>query len=165
MAVALAIPACHGDSNDEDDDVPPSGPPPPINRPPTVRLLTPVEDTILQNGVPVDLTATASDPDGSVTQVAFFEGSTLLSTVVDPPFQFSWIPVLDGTFSLAAVATDSSGAVVPSDPVSVVVETPGTSPGPSPPNRPPLVRITNPVDGTVIAQGDALTLAAEASDP
>lgn len=161
---ALLIPACTSSGTSPDggggpEPIPPVG----TNQPPAVRLTSPAPDTILQNGVVVDLVAAASDPDGSVFQVSFFEGANRLATVLDPPFQFSWIPVVDGTFSLTAVATDNSGAVTSSDPVSVVVQTPGSTP--PTPNQPPLVRITNPLDGAVFVQGATITLSAEASDP
>jgi photosystem II stability/assembly factor-like uncharacterized protein len=136
-----------------------------LNKPPTVSLISPTSGTIVQKGVPVDLVAEASDPDGAVVSVEFFEGSTRLATVVTTPFQFRWIPVMDGTFSLTAIATDNSGAVVASDPVSLIVQTPGTSPSPTPPNLSPVVRITNPVDGSFFRQGDSITLSAEATDP
>jgi chitinase len=162
---ALAIPACSPDTSPDGGEPPPAGPPPAVNRPPTVRLAAPGDDTIVQNGVALDLVAVAQDPDGSVVQVSFFEGATLLATVLTSPFQFTWIPVIDGTFSLAAVATDSSAAVVSSDPVRVIVQTPGTSPDPTPPNQPPVVRITNPLDGAVFVEGSSISLTADASDP
>ena len=162
--VALLIPACKSTSPDG-TGTPPPAPPVGLNRAPTVRLVTPTPNTLLQNGVAVDLEAAANDPDGGIVSVAFFEGSTLLDTVLTPPFRFSWIPVIDGTFSLTAVATDNSGAVVSSDPVSVVVQTAGTNPGPTPPNQPPLVRMTTPLDGQVFIEGTPITLSAEATDP
>jgi len=136
-----------------------------VNQPPTVRLITPTQDTLLRNGTAVDLVAAAADPDGAIFQVSFFEGANLLATLLTEPFQFTWIPVLDGTFSLTAIATDNSGAVVSSDPVSVVVQTAGTNPGPTPPNQSPLVRITNPLEGSVFLEGTSITLSADATDP
>lgn len=162
--IALLIPACNSTSPDG-TGTPPPAPPVGLNQPPTVRLISPTSNTILQSGVAVDLEAAANDPDGGIAAVAFFEGSNRLDTVLTPPFRFTWIPVIDGTFSLTAVATDTSGASVSSDPVSVIVQTPGTNPGPTPTNRPPIVRITNPADGSVFTQGTPITLSADASDP
>jgi len=165
-SVVLIVPACtRSTSPDGGGGGTPSGPPPAVNQPPTVRMVTPTQDTILQNGTAVDLVAAAADPDGAIFQVSFFEGSNLLATMLTPPFQFTWIPVLNGTFSLTAVATDTSGAVVSSDPVSVVVQTPGTNPGPTPPNQSPIVRITNPLEGSVFREGSTITLSADATDP
>lgn len=162
-SAAVVVPACTRSTSPDGGGGPQPTPPVGTNRAPTVRLTSPAPDTILQNGVAVDLVATASDPDGAIFQVTFFQGATTLATVLTPPFQFSWIPTIDGTFSLTAVATDNSGAVVSSDPVSVVVRTPGTTP--PTPNQPPIVRITNPADGAVFVQGASITLSAEASDP
>jgi photosystem II stability/assembly factor-like uncharacterized protein len=165
-SVVLIVPACtRSTSPDGGGGGTPAGPPPAVNQPPTVRLVTPVAGSIVQNGTAVDLVAGAADPDGAIFQVSFFEGSNLLATLLTEPFQFTWIPVIDGTFSLTAVATDNSGAVVSSDPVSVVVQTAGTNPGPTPPNQPPLVRMTTPLDGQVFIEGTPITLSAEATDP
>lgn len=162
-SVVLVIPACTRSTSPDGGGEPLPGPPVGSNQPPVVRLTSPAPDTILQNGVVVDLVAAASDPDGSIVQVSFFEGSNRLATILTPPFQFSWIPVIDGTFSLTAVATDNSGSVVSSDPVSVVVQTPGSTP--PTPNLPPIVRITNPLDGSVFTEGASITLSADATDP
>jgi hypothetical protein len=71
--VALLIPACKSTSPDG-TGTPPPAPPVGLNQPPTVRLLTPLPNTLLQNGTAVDLEAAANDPDGGIVSVAFFEG-------------------------------------------------------------------------------------------
>jgi len=162
--VALLIPACKSSSPDG-TGTPQPAPPLGLNKPPTVRIVTPINGAVLQTGVPVDINVAAADPDGGIVSVQIFEGSTLLTTILTPPFEFSWVPVIEGTFSLNAVATDTSGASTASDPVSVILQTPGTNPGPTPPNRPPVVSITNPVDGSVFIEGDSITLSADATDP
>lgn len=161
--VALVIPACAKDRDVEPVTPTQPAPPPGQNRAPEVRLTSPTANTVVQNGTAVDLEANATDPDGGVTSVSFFEGSTLLETVMSPPFRFTWIPVVDGTASLTAVATDTSGASTSSAPVPVVVQTGGTTPPTT--NRPPVVRITNPADGSIFTEGTPITLSADATDP
>jgi hypothetical protein len=75
----------------------------------------------------VALSATASDVDGSVTQVAFYAGSTLLGVDTASPFTFSWNNVPPGDYSLTAVATDDVGVSATSAAVTVHVATPPTS--------------------------------------
>jgi len=160
VGASLVIPACDTSPNGEGTvTAPPVG----INQPPTSRIVVPVNGAILQNGVAIHIIVGAADPDGGVAAVAIFEGSNRLTTLLDEPFDFTWVPVIDGTFSLTAVATDTSGASTTSDPVSVTVQTPGTSP--NPPNRPPVISLTNPVDGSIFTEGTSITLSSDATDP
>jgi chitinase len=160
VCAVLVIPACDTSPNGTD---PVPAPPIGLNEPPTSRIVTPVSGSILQNGVAVDFNVAAADPDGAVAAVAIFEGSNRLTTLLTEPFDFTWVPVVDGTFSLTAVATDTSGASTTSDPVSVIVQTPGRTP--DPPNRPPVIFITNPADGAIFTEGSSITLSSDATDP
>jgi len=62
----------------------------------------------------VALSASASDFDGSVTTVAFYNGSALLGTDTTSPYTFSWNNVPPGDYSLTAIATDDAGATTTS---------------------------------------------------
>jgi glucose/arabinose dehydrogenase/uncharacterized protein (DUF2141 family) len=106
-------------------DPPASGAP--ANVPPTVTMNTPTGPFTGPATVP--LTATALDSDGTVTQVQFFNGTTLLGTATGTnPATFNWTGVAAGTYSLTAVATDSGSATTTSNAVSVTV-LPGASSG------------------------------------
>jgi hypothetical protein len=159
----MVIPACN--TSPDGGETSPTAPPVGLNKPPTARIVTPIDGAVVQSGVALDINVAAADPDGGIAAVAIFEGSNRLATLLTAPFVFSWVPVIEGTFSLTAVATDTSGASTTSDPVSVVVQTPGTNPGPTPPNLPPIVSITNPVDGAIFVEGTSITLSANATDP
>ncbi len=81
---------------------------------PTVRIRAPVQGASVRAGAAVDVTADALESvdgstNGTLRQVAFYQGSTLLGTVTSPPFALSWTPLLVGTCSLTAVATDTRG--------------------------------------------------------
>jgi hypothetical protein len=69
----------------------------------------------------INMTATASDSDGSVTKVDFFSGTTLLGTDVSAPYQLTWSNVPIGSYALRAVATDDDGASTSSSTVTVTV--------------------------------------------
>ncbi len=62
--------------------------------------------------VPADvtLTAAASDPDGAVSRVDFYNGSTLLGTATTAPWTFNWSGVPAGNYSVSAVAYDNYGS-------------------------------------------------------
>ena len=87
---------------------------PGINAPPSVQLTSPANGANYSAPASVALSATASDIDGSVTQVAFYTGSMLLGIDTTSPFTFSWSNVPAGDYSLTAVATDDVGATATS---------------------------------------------------
>lgn len=57
----------------------------------------------------ITLTATASDPDGTVASVAFYDGTTLLSTDATAPYTYEMTNVTAGTHTIKAVVTDNEG--------------------------------------------------------
>lgn len=67
----------------------------------------------------VYLTAGASDPDGTISYVDFYNGTTLLNRDSTYPYEFAWLNVPPGDYSLIARATDNHGAATTSSPVSV----------------------------------------------
>src|SRR6185369_7979331 len=101
---------------------------PPANNPPAVSLTSPAQGSTYTQPATIALAATASDSDGSVAQVAFYAGSTLLGTGTTSPYQFTWSNVTAGTYSLTAVATDNGGAQATSSAVTVTVNPPGNAP-------------------------------------
>jgi hypothetical protein len=97
----------------------------------------------------VALAASASDPDGSVSQVAFYNGQTLLGTDTSSPYTFSWTNVTPGSYTLTAIATDNLGATKTSTPITIQVVAPPTSTpfGGQPSQIPGLIEFENFDDG------------------
>lgn len=91
-------------------------PPSASNTPPVVSLTSPSNNALLQAGVDVTLTATASDTDGSIISVSFYAGDYLIGTDTTAPYSIdvdgAGVPA--GNFQLTAVATDNEGAVTTS---------------------------------------------------
>jgi hypothetical protein len=56
------------------------------------------------------LSATASDLDGSIQKVEFYNGSTLLASDSSSPYTFNWQNVPAGSYSIAAMARDNLGS-------------------------------------------------------
>lgn len=99
-------------------------PPPPPNTPPSVSITNPPTGTTYTN-IPANVTiqATASDAEGTVTQVEFFNGESSIG--VDPNSPYSVSASLPyGDHRLTAVATDNLGARGTSVVVTVSVRTP-----------------------------------------
>src|SRR4029077_3432866 len=72
----------------------------------------------------VGLSATASDSDGTIATVKFYDGATLIGTGAGiGPYTFSWTNVAAGTHTVTAKATDNQGAETTSSSISVTVAT------------------------------------------
>ena len=94
-----------------------------VNAKPNVSLASPANGASFFAPALVSLTATASDSDGSISKVEFYQGSTLISTVTASPYSFNWSYVPAGTYALTAKATDNNGASTTSNSVSIIVTT------------------------------------------
>ena len=127
------------------------------NLPPTVKIVSPSNGSIFYTPTNIQLVAQASDPDGTVTNVEFFAGSTDLGPgnprVLDPPgdngvtglvYVYDWNNPLPTNYTLTAVATDNGGASTVSSPVNISVFQ-----GPPPTNSLYSVRIISPPNGAV----------------
>ncbi|TYZ14561.1 carbohydrate-binding protein [Hymenobacter lutimineralis] len=96
------------------------------NTPPTVSLTSPAAGASFTAPASITINANAADANGTVSSVAFYNGTTLLGTDTSSPYSYSWTGVAAGTYSLTAKATDNQGAVTTSGAVSVTVT--GTTP-------------------------------------
>ncbi len=76
---------------------------------PIVSITSPSNNSNFITPASVSISANATDEDGSVANVKFYNGSTLLSTDDTAPYSFQWANVSAGTYTLKAVATDNEG--------------------------------------------------------
>jgi hypothetical protein len=88
---------------------------------PEVELTGPTPDAVFTAPASITLEADATDPDGTVTLVEFFEGDTLLGTASQSPFSFTWIDVPAGFYTLTARAIDNDDNSATSQPVGITV--------------------------------------------
>ena len=95
---------------------------------PTVSITSPTSGATYTAPASITISASASDSDGSIASVAFYQGTTLLSTDTSSPYSYTWSSVAAGTYSLTAVATDDDGATTTSSAVSVTVNASGSVP-------------------------------------
>jgi beta-lactam-binding protein with PASTA domain len=98
----------------------------PGNIPPSVTLTAPAGGSQFLSPASVDLSAEAVDPDGTIQQVDFFAGSTLVGTATASPFAVTWTDAPEGSYTLTARALDNSGAMTTSLPVHVTVTDPNS---------------------------------------
>ncbi len=97
--------------------------PPPPNVPPSVTLTNPPDNSVFGNTDRLTIGAAASDTDGSVTNVQFFDGAVLLRSISASPYSFSTAPFTFalGLHTLTAVASDNLGATATSAPVHLTI--------------------------------------------
>jgi RHS repeat-associated protein len=92
-----------------------------VNAAPTVSITSPGSGGTFTAPANITLTADAADSDGSVASVAFYYGTTLITTRTAAPYTFTWAGVPRGSYALTAVVTDDRGASITSAPVSITV--------------------------------------------
>jgi regulation of enolase protein 1 (concanavalin A-like superfamily) len=89
---------------------------------PTVSLTAPANGATYSAPANVPITAQASPGTGaSVSQVAFYSGTTLIGTALTSPYSITWSNVAAGSYSLTATVTDSLGGTTSSSPVGITV--------------------------------------------
>ena len=92
-----------------------------VNDAPSVSLTAPTNGASYTAPASIALTATASDVDGTIASVSFYNSTNLLGTDTTSPYAYTWTNVSTGSYSLTARATDNSGAVSTSAVVAVTV--------------------------------------------
>jgi RHS repeat-associated protein len=96
-----------------------------VDGPPTVSITTPANNTNFTAPATVTVVASASDADGNVTRVDFFDGGRLVGTASTTPGSSSYSVTLtdmaEGAHALTAIATDDLGVSATSGAVMVTV--------------------------------------------
>ena len=105
---------------------------------------------------PATMTATASDVDGTIARVSFYQNGTKRADVTAPPYTFSYTTTVPGIYKFRAVAVDDKGA---STSTADVMVTSGT---PTQLNRKPTVSLA--LSNTLVMAPATITLTATASD-
>ncbi|MFN2455015.1 MAG: PKD domain-containing protein [Pyrinomonadaceae bacterium] len=95
-----------------------------VNTPPTVSITSPTEGATFSAPANITITANASDSDGTVSKVEFFQNNIKIGEDLTAPYSFAWSNVPSGTYTLTAVARDNDGAATTSASVYIVVNDP-----------------------------------------
>jgi gliding motility-associated-like protein len=123
------------------------------NTAPLIAFSSPSDNGSYKTTDTIKMTGTATDPDGLAPVVELYNGSTKLSTLNGPSFNYNLGPLPDGTYQLLAKAIDKAGLTT-TDTVSVTVKT----------NTNPLIALTSPAQNAVFDTSQPILLKAEASD-
>jgi Bacterial Ig domain/Secretion system C-terminal sorting domain len=127
------------------------------NTPPIVDMVFPNNNATFTAPANVPLSATATDKDGSISKVEFYNGTTLLGTSTTAPYTYNWTNVSAGTYTITAKAYDNLNAVTASSVVMITVRGGGT-------NTPPIVDMVFPSNNANFTAPANVLLAVYATD-
>jgi hypothetical protein len=130
------------------------------NNPPYVALSSPGENATFSAGGNIALAASATDFDGTIAKVEFFQGTTKLGEDTGSPYSTTWNDVPAGFYVLTARALDNGGAASVSEPVEIFVHTTGGSLSGAvtkPPTLPTMVNLTTEGTGDWVHWGTRTT--------
>ncbi len=99
---------------------------------PVVIITSPLAGANIGGPAQIAISANATDSDGTITKVEFLVNGLKVGEDTTAPYTYAWANVLAGEYTLNAKATDNSGAVTTSTPVTISVE-----------NAPQLQKVTN----------------------
>lgn len=119
--------------------------------PPQVTITAPTDGQVVLAGSNNEITANASDSDGTVTQVEFFANNARLGVVTQAPYSVTWNATLIGANQLKAVATDNDNNTSESV-VNVNVS-----------DKDLVISLTSPSAGQTVGLGKNLALSADAT--
>jgi Zn-dependent metalloprotease len=86
---------------------------------PQASIASPSPGATFPTGTPVTLSVNATDADGSITRVEFYDGDDKLGEDSTAPFSLTWTPTRNGSHRLIARATDNLGASGDTQAVSI----------------------------------------------
>ena len=123
---------------------------------PAVTLTSPTTNSTFTAPASLTIRATASDPDGSISLVEFYKGTTKLGSSSSAPYSFTWNNVASGNYYLTATATDNLNAKSTSSTVYITVKSRN--------NKHPYVKLLSPSKGITYDTLSSIPMEAVASD-
>ncbi len=99
------------------------------NQLPTVSITAPSNNTSITQGNSISITANASDSDGTITKVEFYQGTTKLGEDTTSPYSYTWGNAAIGSYSITVKATDNENGSTTSTAISVNVTSGDTTGG------------------------------------
>ncbi len=124
---------------------------------PSASITLPANNAAYNAPATVTINATASDSDGTIVKVEFFQGTTKLGEDTSSPYSYSWGNVAAGSYSLTAKASDNAGGTGTSSVINITVN---SSDG----NTNPTTSITSPINNATFTANASITIAATAAD-
>ena len=91
------------------------------NTPPTVSMASPANGASFTLPVAITLVANASDTDGFISKVEFYDGAVKIGEATTAPYNFAWSTAAPGSHTITAHAIDSGLAVTTSAAITISV--------------------------------------------
>ena len=126
----------------------------PVNQSPSAAITAPANNTVFTAPASITIDAVATDSDGTISKVEFYNGVSLLATSTTSPYTYNWKNVTVGTYAITVKSYDNANVTATSAVVNLVVNN----------NQAPTVRVTSPVDNTTFIAPATVTINAEAAD-
>jgi hypothetical protein len=123
------------------------------NPPPVVTITAPADKTTVSAGANVDLSASATSPNG-IANVMFFVDASFVGRITNSPYSLTISNVPPGTHSIRASATDLKGTVGYSSTISLIAT-----------NPPGSIAITSPTNNASFTAPATVEIKADAADP
>jgi uncharacterized protein YjiK len=92
-----------------------------VNQPPVITITSPSNNSTVNTSSTILLNATATDADGTITKVEFYNNGVKFGEDSTAPYSFTGNEIEPGNYVITAKATDNSGASTVSDTVRVIV--------------------------------------------
>jgi len=124
------------------------------NNPPVVSITSPLNNASFNEGTVINISANASDSDGTISKVEFFVDGQSIGSSATSPYSINYTTKV-GTHTISAVATDDKGAATTSSSISINVN--GI-------NNAPSVNITSPANNSIFNEGTVVSIIANAQD-
>ena len=118
---------------------------------PSIHITSPTVHAIVKSGTKFTITTDASDIDGKITNVSFYNGTTLLGSTIDAPFNYTFNAIPTANYSITAVASDNSACKTTSTVVPFTANNVN-------------VKITSPANNSTYFPGSSVILKATATD-
>lgn len=93
------------------------------NTAPSVSLTSPSNNSSFNAPATLSIAANATDADGTISKVEFYNGTQKLGEDLSSPYSYNWTNVGAGTYMITAKATDNGGATATSAAATVTVKT------------------------------------------
>jgi O-glycosyl hydrolase len=90
---------------------------------PDVQITSPLASETFVAPATIEITATATDQDGSISKVEFYNGISKLGEVTQAPYSFTWEAVSAGEHTITVIATDNESKTA-QDEITIVVNIP-----------------------------------------
>ena len=88
---------------------------------PTINITSPINNAAFTEPATITISANANDADGTIANVKFYNGGTLIGMDDTSPYSVDWTNVAAGNYTISAWATDNNGYTSISNLIPLVV--------------------------------------------